>query len=358
MASGKRPLAPSAGPTHDNVGQPDMHQELVGTRPSHIPSVLVTDAASTLTGSRTRNHSFIACTFGLDANYPDPYLEVWFECAYHEQLPPPDPLDDPLAEAGHVDKDLDSQGYRSTHTGCAKFTSSDNASLRIIRLEDSDTEGKDLNARGTLHIQIDRLIPSSTMQERALEGIDTGDGWPAPRVENSSGVDHKITALLEDGSILLTNLHGPLAFLLFPASPDHLVPKADVAAQVVLVEKIVEVGEDFARRSVVGRPVRFGLKGIRVVVAAVVCTPGVPVLEPGSTNVGVLLVDIQDDIRERVLQLAGQTDARGSISDHDDPHLAVLVDRGFTALGGLNPGGSGIRVTDGHDGNEWMNFSA
>lgn len=130
MAGRKRPLPFPTEPTDDNVGP----------RPLHIPSVLITDAASALTGPRTREHSFIACTFSSDANYPDPYLEGSFECAYHDQLPPPDPLDDLDAESGHVDKKQDAQGYRSTHHGCAKFTSSDIASLRIIRLEASNNE--------------------------------------------------------------------------------------------------------------------------------------------------------------------------------------------------------------------------
>ncbi|CEJ54992.1 hypothetical protein PMG11_01276 [Penicillium brasilianum] len=177
MARKKRPLSPSTEPANENVGQPDLHQELVGPRPRRIPSVLITDDASVLTCTPTRDHSFIACSFALDASYPDPYLEVSFECAYHDPIPPPDPLDDPQAESGHVDKKQDAQGYRNTHHGCAKFTSSDIASLRIVQLEAPNNENKELQnltfadamARGDRSIAPQNLVDGNRILKLALD---------------------------------------------------------------------------------------------------------------------------------------------------------------------------------------------
>lgn len=117
--------------------------------------------------------------------------------------------------------------------------------------------------------QIDRLVPSGTVQERALEGLDTWNWWPAPGIEDSGGVDHKVAVLLEDGPVLFANLHDPFALILFPLSSDDFMPKTDVTAKVILIKKIVEVGKDLARRGIVGGPVCLRLEGISVVVAVI-----------------------------------------------------------------------------------------
>jgi hypothetical protein len=132
MAREKSP-AKSALPDDSLNAEPDLHRELINDNCTMTPSILITDDCHILNGYRNKSHSYIASSFLTDTEYPDPYLEVSFECAYHEQLPPPDALDEKHEETH--DKKQDDQGYRSLHRACVKFTSANFAKLRVIRLE-------------------------------------------------------------------------------------------------------------------------------------------------------------------------------------------------------------------------------
>ncbi|KAJ5166295.1 AAA domain-containing protein [Penicillium canariense] len=92
-------------------------------------------------GSRP-NHSFISCAIATNQIYPDPYLEVSFDCAYHAALPASEPADDEHTDAGNEDKKVDAQGYRSFQRGCVKFTCHDVADLKVIELEAKSDENE------------------------------------------------------------------------------------------------------------------------------------------------------------------------------------------------------------------------
>jgi hypothetical protein len=62
------------------------------------------------------------------------------------------------------------------------------------------------------------------------------------------------------------DLHIVAALRLIPSCPSHLMLCLDVFVETVLSCKVVEVGEDFSRAGIYGRPVKFGLKGPCIVV--------------------------------------------------------------------------------------------
>ncbi|CAI7634523.1 unnamed protein product [Penicillium pancosmium] len=132
MQRGKRPVKSARSAGSLNV-EPDFHQELINDNRALISCFLVTDNFHVLSGSHNGQHSYVSSSLLTDTEYPDPYLEVAFQCAYHEQLPPPDTMDDEHDETH--DRRQDDKGYRSLHRACVKFTSTDFAELRIVRLE-------------------------------------------------------------------------------------------------------------------------------------------------------------------------------------------------------------------------------
>lgn len=92
----------------------------LGDNRALISCGLVTNDGHFLTGLPlpTDHRSYIHCSFLTDTECPDPCLELFFQCRAYR----------------------DYQGYRNLHRTHARFTSTDVAELRIIRLEAPNNE--------------------------------------------------------------------------------------------------------------------------------------------------------------------------------------------------------------------------
>jgi hypothetical protein len=118
----------------------------------------------------------------------------------------------------------------------------------------------------TLPGKLDGVVPGGTVQQLSFEGVEARDGRPAPVVEDAGRVDEKIAPLLESPTVGGPDVDGPLGIVLVPPSTNDLVLAVDVLPQAVFVGEVVEVGVDFARGGVVGRPIPLGFERVGVVV--------------------------------------------------------------------------------------------
>ena len=106
------------------------------------------------------------------------------------------------------------------------------------------------------------------MKQRALETLDSGDCRPAPRIQNPTCIDEKVTSSLEWRiNLSVVDLHYPLGGVLVPARSGHFVVTRDVPTELVLVDEVTEVLEDLARWRIGRRPVALGVESVRIVVA-------------------------------------------------------------------------------------------
>ena len=101
--------------------------------------------------------------------------------------------------------------------------------------------------------QFDVVIPSGAVKQRSFEALDSGDCRPAPRIQDTTCIDEKVTSSLKcsiDFSVV--DLHYPLGGVLVPARSGHFVVTRDVPTELVLVDEVTEVLEDLTRWGIGG----------------------------------------------------------------------------------------------------------
>jgi hypothetical protein len=89
---------------------------------------------------------------------------------------------------------------------------------------------------------------------------------PAPSLyglQNASGVDQNISGVIKCGIGVSTrlDLDLPLPFLIVPPSPLHSMLHLDISTEVMFLDNILKIPENFRRSSVVATPIRFGMPG-------------------------------------------------------------------------------------------------
>ncbi|KAJ5608834.1 hypothetical protein N7528_009401 [Penicillium herquei] len=107
--------------------------------------VLVNDDAVALTEYRNKNHSFVNLVVTDDPSYPDPFLEIGFDCAYNLPLPPKDDEDEHYKGADTIDERVDKDGLRCSQYGYGAYTSQNVESLRVITIEQPNDDNLGLS---------------------------------------------------------------------------------------------------------------------------------------------------------------------------------------------------------------------
>lgn len=106
-----------------------------------------------------------------------------------------------------------------------------------------------------------------SMHKFALEFIDSGDVWPFPVVQNTLGIDEKVTPVVDDvAGLEIGDLDVPLAFDIVPFSARDTFVKLAVFAEIIFLGEAEEILVDLVCTCVGRRPVGIGFErqGVRV----------------------------------------------------------------------------------------------
>jgi len=155
-------------------------------------------------------------------------------------------------------------------------------------------------------------IIRGSMHNFALEFIDPGDVWPFPVVQNTLGIDEKVTPIVDDvAGLEIGDLDVPLAFDVVPFSARDTFVELAVFAEIIFLGEAEEILVDLVRTYVGRRPVGIGFErqGVRMggdITSTARKTnmlvilngekrsssePWIFVLEPRSTDVVILFVE-------------------------------------------------------------------
>lgn len=66
-----------------------------------------------------------------------------------------------------------------------------------------------------------RFIPGSIVEKRALEGMKTWNGWPAPSIGNTSYIDEEVITLLVNSSVFLADFDNSFRVLMVPLGANN-----------------------------------------------------------------------------------------------------------------------------------------
>lgn len=187
-----------------------------------------------------------------------------------------------------------------------------------------------------------------------LKLVETWDVRPLACTQNPGSVDEDIKLFPFRLVIGILDRKFPDARCVVPFCSQDTMVELAVAVQLVFLSKVPEVSLDLFSRSVDPGPLRFGFKGVRVIVCLIVTfapislvvsagnrpkkwimqkiiytllrgasLPGISVLKPDPTNIIILLIDGQAEIFKGALQLVSETQPRCASTDAGDPHVSL-----------------------------------
>lgn len=162
-------------------------------------------------------------------------------------------------------------------------------------------------------------------------------------LQDTSCVNKKVGIIFKDGaSPQILDLQLPHGLGLRPSRPDDLMRSLDKGPQLLVVTYLAKVVLNLCRGGKEARPGRIWSPAELVVVARhVTLAPGVPVLEPGTPDILVLLVDHKLVRRgtEGVSQGAYQVDPACTGADPDNANGLRSPERRFLhGVGGIGAG--------------------
>ena len=169
-------------------------------------------------------------------------------------------------------------------------------------------------------LERDIAAPARRVPRRAGEGVDALDGAELRDVEKAHRGDHRIGPARAQTAVGLAGDDFPATGVLVPVHRDHLDTEFDIPAQVEIGRNPALIVEHLVALGVVAAPVEVGRKRIRIEVVGRIDTGlGVIVLEPGATDLGVL-VDHRK-VQPHLLEAPGRAQTGEPGADHQ--HLEV-----------------------------------
>lgn len=148
--------------------------------------------------------------------------------------------------------------------------------------QDLDTRRAVANQADVLAVENSVGVPVSGVQQGALVLVQTGDGGPAPVVEDAGAVDEDVAVVADNNAVgIVLDLDVVAALLGVPVRANDLVLQLDILAQAVLGGKALKIVEDVLGGRVDGGPVELGLEAPRVVVRGDIASAAVEVVLAG-----------------------------------------------------------------------------
>lgn len=117
------------------------------------------------------------------------------------------------------------------------------------------------NKSDVLIRQVYQRVPGCTVQELPFEGLQAGNPWPLPAIEDTRSIDKDVCCMILVGAGLsIAHHHLPVRLVGPPCSMHDLMLQMDIPVECMAMAEVCEILPYFTGSRIVCRPTGVGLE--------------------------------------------------------------------------------------------------